>query len=381
MGKHRSRPVLVLLAACALLAACGGSPSSPSSGEAGGAASSDVGKKAQQVYDKFNAMRGEERSKALVAAAEAEGALSIYTSNTDIDDVVDGFEDKYPNIDVSVYRANSETALQRLLQEQRANFYGVDVFETNAGELDIANQNGLLADYSSELRDKVRKEGQREGWTASRFNVFVVGWNTKLVKPGDEPKRLEELADPKWKGKISMEVGDIDWFAAMYQHYQQQGKSDAEIRDLFGRLASNAKVVKGHTVQGELLSAGQFAVAVSAYSHTIDKAADKGAPVVWRPASGGVEPVQPLVTRPNGVAMVQTAKHPAAAMLFVDYELTDSQQIFADAFRIGSIPTGKDPLAGLETIQVPDAELLANTKKWDDLYAEVVQKGQQVGES
>jgi len=75
---------------------------------------------------------------------------------------------------------------------------------------------------------------------------------------------------------------------------------------------------------------------------------------------------------------VQTAKHPAAAMLFVDYELTDSQKIFEEAFRIGSVPTGKDPLAGLQTIQVPDAELLANPKKWDDLYAEVVQKGQQV---
>jgi iron(III) transport system substrate-binding protein len=379
MGKRQSRLVLSLLAACALLAACGGSPTSPSSGgDTGAAAASDVGKKAQQVYDKFNQMRGAERTKALVAAAEAEGALSIYTSNTDIEDVVDGFEDKYPKIDVSVYRANSETALQRLLQEQKANFYGVDVFETNAGELGIANQNGLLADYSSELRDKVRKEGQRDGWTASRFNVFVVGWNTKLVKPGEEPKSLEELADPKWKGKISMEVGDLDWFAAMYGYYQKQGKSDAEIRDLFGRLAANAKVVKGHTVQGELLSAGQFAVAVSAYSHTIDKAADKGAPVVWRPASGGVEPVQPLVIRPNGVAMVQTAKHPAAAMLFVDFELTDSQKIFEEAFRIGSVPTGKDPIAGLQTVQVPDADLLANPKKWDGLYAEVVQKGQQV---
>src|SRR5574341_832721 len=376
MGKRRLRLPVTLLAACALLAACGGSPRSPPDGSKG-AAASDVGKKAQQVYDKFNSMRGEERTKALVAAAEAEGALSIYTSNTDIDDIVAGFEDKYPKIHVSVYRANSETVLQRRLQEQKASFYGVDVFETNAGELGIANQNGLLADYSSELRDKVRKEGQRDGWTASRFNVFVVGWNTKLVKPGQEPKRLEELADPKWKGKISMEIGDLDWFAAMYGYYQQQGKSDAEIRDLFGRLAANAKVVKGHTVQGELLSAGQFAVAISAYSHTIDKAADKGAPVAWRTVSA--PPVQPLVTRPNGVAMVQTARHPAAAMLFVDFELTDGQQIMAEAFRIGSVPTGKDPLAGLQTIQTPDDELLANPKKWDGLYAEVVQKGQRVG--
>jgi iron(III) transport system substrate-binding protein len=376
MRPRRPLTAIGLLATAALLAAaCGGSPSSPSTGQAD-AAGSDAAKAAQQVYDRFNSMTGEERSKALLEAANAEGALSIYTSNTDIDKVVDAFEDKYPDIDVSVYRANSETVLQRVVQEQSAGFYGNDVLETNAGELGIAGQDGYLAEYRSELRDKVRKEGQGNGWTASRFNVFVVGWNTNLVKAGEEPKTLEELADPKWKGKISMELSDLDWFAAMYGYYKQQGKSDADILDLFQRLAANSKVAKGHTVQGELLSAGQFAVAVSAYSHTIDKAAAEGAPVTWRPKSGS--PVQPVVTRPNGVATMRTAKHPAAAALFVDFELTDTQAIFREAHRIGVIPTAEDPLAGLNVIPVPDAQLLAELKKWDDLYAEVVQKGQQI---
>jgi len=38
-------------------------------------------------------------------------------------------------------------------------------------------------------------------------------------------------------------------------------------------------VEKGHTSWGELLSSGQFGVALSIYSHTVDKAAAKGAPV------------------------------------------------------------------------------------------------------
>src|SRR6266536_109683 len=368
----------LLLVACVLLAlaGCGGSPT-VSGGGARGAVASDVAKKAQQVYDKFNALKGQDRTTQLVAAAETEGSLSIYTSNTDIDKVVDGFKAKYPKIKVNVYRANSETVLQRLLQEQKAGFYGNDVFETNAGELNVAAQQGYLADYQSELRDKVREAGKRKDWTASRFNLFVIGWNTKLVKPGQEPRSLEELTDPKWKGRISMELSDVDWFTTMYGYYQKQGKSDAEIRDLFSRLAANAKVVKGHTVQGDLLAAGQFAVAVSAYSHTIDKLAADGAPVSWHPASG--QPAQPLITRPNGVAMMLAAKHPAAAMLFVDFELTDSQAIFAKAHRIGSVPTANDPLAGMPTIQVPDDKLLAEGKKWDDLYTQIVQKGQQIG--
>jgi iron(III) transport system substrate-binding protein len=162
----------------------------------------------------------------------------------------------------------------------------------------------------------------------------------------------------------------------MYKYYVAQGKSEAEVGDLFGRIAANSKVAKGHTTQGEMLSAGQFGITVSSYSHTIDKAADKGAPVTWHPASG--VPIQPIVVRPNGVAMMKTAANPAAAMLFVDWELTEGQKILADAFRIGAIPQAKDPLAGLNVISVPEQELLDNAKSWDTRYADTLQKGQEV---
>ena len=123
--------------------------------------------------------------------------------------------------------------------------------------------------------------------------------------------------------------------------------SEDEYTDLMTRLASNSQVVKGHTVQGELLSAGQFDVGVSLYSHTVDKAADEGAPVAWMPASG--EPVQPIISRPNGIGLVKTATNPCAAMLFVDFELTGGQDVFKEAFRIGSVEGTDNPLSAFET--------------------------------
>ncbi|HET8659131.1 MAG TPA: ABC transporter substrate-binding protein [Micromonosporaceae bacterium] len=358
-----------------VLAACGSSPTASGDGAARGNDAAAKAATAQQVYDRINGLTGDERQKTLVELAEKEGKLSIYTSNTDMDKLVEGFEDKY-DIDVSVYRGNSESVLQRMLQEHKANYFGVDFVDTNAGELNIMNSEGLFYPYKGELRDKVRKEGQGNGWTASRFNVFVVGWNTNKVKAGQEPKSLEELADPKWAGQISMEVGDVDWFAAMYRYYLDHGKTEDQVRELFKKIAANSKVARGHTVQGELLSAGQFGITVSSYSHTIDKAADKGAPVSWRPAAG--KPIQPVVVRPNGVALVKTATNPAAAMLFAEWELTEGQKILEDAFRIGAIPNKADPLVGLEVIPVPEQELLTNAKKWDDLYAEIIRLGQEV---
>jgi iron(III) transport system substrate-binding protein len=371
---RRTRTVAAVVASLTL-AACGGSPTAGSSDEDKAAPAAEEQSKAVETYERINALSGQERTDELQKCAAEEGALSIYTSNTDIDDLVEGFEEVV-DVDVSVYRGNSESVLQRLLQEQEAEFYGNDVIETNALELNVAQKEGLLSPYESELREAVREEGKAEGWTATRFNTFVVGWNTDLVKPGQEPKSFEELADPKWKGKLSMEVGDVDWFTALHQYFvEEKGMSEQEATDLFNEIAANSKTAKGHTVQGELLSAGQFAVAVSSYSHTIDKAAAKGAPVAWKPASG--EPVQPVVVRPNGIGLMKTATNPCAAMLFVDYELTGGQKVFEEAFRVGATEDAANSIEGLEVVPVPEDELLDNAKKWDDLYAEVIQGGSQ----
>ncbi|MDP9416735.1 MAG: extracellular solute-binding protein [Actinomycetota bacterium] len=358
------------VAATVLLASCGGSPTAGSGADK--AKSAAENSKSVETFKRINGLSGQARTDELVKCAEEEGELSIYTSNTDIDDLVEEFEDMY-DIETSVYRGNSESVLQRVLQEQQARFFGNDILETNALELNVAQKEGFLSPYESKLREKVREEGKAEGWTASRFNTFVVGWNTNLVKPGEEPKSIEELADPKWKGKLSMEVGDVDWFTALHQHFVEQGMSEDEATDLFKKIADNSKIAKGHTVQGELLSAGQFAVAISSYSHTIDKAADKGAPVAWRPKNG--EPVQPVVVRPNGIGLMKTASNPCAAMLFVDYELTGGQKVFEENFRVGATPEAAKAIEGLDVVPVPEEELLNNAKKWDDLYAEVTQAG------
>jgi len=295
-----------------------------------------------------------------------------------MDDLIDGFSDEY-DIDVNVYRGNSESVLQRILQESKAGFAGVDLVETNSGELNVLGDQNMLYPYKSELRDAVRPEGQKEWWTADRFNAFVVAYNTDKVDEAELPETIEGFTDPKWKGKISMELGDVDWFSAMWQYLLDQGKSEDEVRTMFDEIAANSKIVKGHTVQGELLSAGQFGVATSIYSHTVDKAEDEGAPVEWR--SSSVQPVQPVVIRPNGAALMHNAKAPAAAMLFMDYLLTDGQGLLKDVFRIGSVPdSSDDPLAGLETTTPPEKELLDQAEKWDGLYEKVTEGGVPTGE-
>jgi iron(III) transport system substrate-binding protein len=359
------RPLVAIALALTLTAtACGGSPTASQ----GGGGNAEVADAAQQVYDRFNGLTGQERTDELLKAAKAEGELSVYTSNNDIEDVAAAFKDKY-GLEVKTYRADSETVLHRVLQEGEANFHGADVLETNSPEMNITSSHDLLYPYRSEYRDTVRPQGVRETWTADRFNAFVVGWNTDLVKPGEEPKSFEDLASPRWRGKLAMELNEVDWYASLTTYWLQHGKTQEQIDELFNAIAVNSKLTKGHTATGELLSAGQYSVFISAYTQNIDTPATKGAPVSWRPASG--QPVQPITLRPNGIATMKHASHPAAAILFTDFLLTDGQKVLKSVNRIPSVTTEGDPLAGLELIEAPEKDLLANSAEWSDRYQQV----------
>jgi iron(III) transport system substrate-binding protein len=366
------RPASVLAAGVAVALAvtsCGGSPTGGGS-NAGGDSGPTA---AEKVYAEIGGLSGKERREKLVELAEKEGTLDLYTSMTSdvATAVTDAFGEAF-DIDVNVYRAGSETVLQRILQEHGAKFQGNDLVETNATELFALNKEGVLAEYKGPRRDIVPEAGRFDGWTATRFNLFAPSWNTKLVPPGQQPKTWEELADPKWDGKLSMEVADYDWYLTLHGYWKKQGKSDADIDKIFADMAKGAKIVRGHTVQSELLSAGQFSVVASNYSYIVQRAKAKGAPVDYLPF------VQPVIARPNGFGLSKSAKHPAAAMLFADWLLEEGQKLLTEEGLTAAIVEGDDPLKGLEVIPVDVKTLLEQGDEWNKRYEKVVSGGEKV---
>jgi iron(III) transport system substrate-binding protein len=364
----KARLVIAGLAVVLATTSCGTSPTA-----AGGKTGDGEPTAAEKLYAEIGGLTGKARRDKLVDLAKKEGQLSLYTSMTsDIADLVTGaFTDQF-GIDVQLYRAGSETVLQRMLQEQSANFAGNDVVETNANELFALNTEGMLANYQGERRDLVPKAGQFDGWTATRFNLFAPSWNTSLVSPGQAPKTWEDLADPKWDGKLSMELGDYDWYLTLYGYWKKQGKTDADIDKTFAAMADGAKIVKGHTVQGELLSAGQFSLVASNYTYIVGRAKAKGAPVDYLPMT------QPVIARPNGVGLMKTAQHPAAAMLFADWLLTEGQKLLVEDGLTPAIVEGDDPLKGVEIVPIDVKTMIEQGDKWQKKYEQVVAGGEQV---
>jgi iron(III) transport system substrate-binding protein len=373
----RSRRLLIAAVAAIVLAGCGKPVTSSGSG-GGGAA----GTAAEKVYSQLNALpAGQQRAEAIKQAKQEGGVLSLYTSLTEelVKPVREAFE-RQTGVKMQVFRASSETVLQRTLQEVSARRVGNDAIETNFGEMATLAKQNVLGSYRGAAYAGVPDNARFGTWNADRLNVMLPAWNTRLIKPGQEPRSWEDLADPRFKGKLTMEVSDSDWYENVSKHWLASGKTQAQVDSLWKAIVANANVAKGHTVMAELLAAGQTAVDAMNYSYITENTASKGAPVAYRSADGKAH--TPAFARPQGVSMMKGAKHPAAAWLFNDWMLSDGQKLLVS---LGLTPAAKVPgdrsLDGVTLLEYDVQGLTADPKRWDDAYDELLRGVKRIGGS
>lgn len=318
-------------------------------------------------------LSGTKRQERLQALAQEQGGeLSLYTSmGADrVPDLIDAFEEEF-DLDVAVYRANSEAIVPRLLEERSAGFQGADVVRVNGLAMTNLAGEGILADYASPEAPNLIEGAVADGWTADSFSTFGVTWNTELVPEGEQPTSWADLADPRWKGRVAIEAGDVDLYAALLDHWTtEEGMSREDAERLFETLARNALVVRGHTLLGQLMAAGEIAVAPN-YTSRVEILRKEGAPVAWQPA------VEPLFPEPQGVGLVDGARHPAAAILFYDWLLSDGQEILITQ----EVDSAREDLvedAGVERRVIDIAAIAADYESWSDRYDKLLRLGREV---
>ncbi len=198
------------------------------------------------------------------------------------------------------------------------------------------------------------------------MNLATLAWNTDLVKPEDVPTSFEELADPKWKGQLAHPDDESDWYMSLYNYWVANGKSEEEAQQLFEQIATNAVFSNGRTGLGQLLGAGDFALGENTTS-VIDRLAKKGAPVAWQP------PVEPVLVTFTGPALPQNPPHPAKAVLFIDWMLSQAGQ---DALAAADVnpSSGFDDL-DFETITLDVDEYVTNQDTWNDRFDRLISLG------
>jgi iron(III) transport system substrate-binding protein len=354
-----------LLFSLLALSGCGGS------GDDGRSASGY-----EDVFAEIQGLHGKARTARLLELAKAEdGALTVYTSaNTDVaEGLAEAFEDAY-GLDMGLYRANTEAVAERISEEASANYRGSDVAELDGVALYNLNRESLLVDYRPDGLPRLGDGSDREGWTVTEFRKFVVSWNTDRVSEGEQPRSWEDLADPKWKGKLAMEFGDFEWYGTLRDYWiKEQGKSPAQADRLFEQMGRNALVLTGHTLMTELLAGGEFDVAATTFSSTVDALRKEGAPIARLPA------VEPVIVRTNGVALIRDARHPAAAVLYLEWLIGPGQKV---AFDLGRDPARRDLAAtdDFRTVPVDYSKLVTHQEEWTTGYERILSNGEELRE-
>ena len=311
--------------------------------------------------------QGPDREKRLIERAKQEGSVTVYTSlaPTEAQPMAQAFEKKY-GIKVELWRALSERVLQRAISEARAGRVIADVIATNGPEMEsLTREKALTLFFTPHLADlPPALVPKHRMWMPDRLQIFVVGYNTNLVRKEELPKSLTGFTDPKWKGKLGVEAGDSEWMATLVKHW-----GEAPGMAFFRKLAEmRPEVRKSHVLFAQLVSAGEIPVGLGIYGSNAETLKRKGAPIDWAP-------IDPAVARPQGIAVARGAPHPAAAALFANFVLSEEgQKLYDDMGRPPVNTKVKSSLTNFPYIVLDPVTVLDESEKWSKLWEELFLK-------
>ena len=185
---------------------------------------------------------------------------------------------------------------------------------------------GLLAEYRSPAAADYPVEDRSPHGTwcgfAARARVLVV--NTKRVPKAERPKSIDDLADPKWRGRVGMAkplFGSTATHAAVL--FAVWGKEKAE--DYYRRLKENQIVIESGNKQVAVnVASGRLAFGITDTDDALEEF-EHGQPVeIVYPDQqpGGVG----TFFFPNTLAVIKGCPHPDAARRLIDFLLSPAAE-------------------------------------------------------
>jgi iron(III) transport system substrate-binding protein len=204
---------------------------------------------------------------ALLAPAHADDrVVNVYSSrHYQTDDALYGNFTKQTGIKVNRIEAADDAIIERIRNEGAKS--PADVLITvDAGRLWRAEQLGLFQPVKSAVLDARIPASFREPggqWYGFSLRARVIAYDKSKVKPG-EIATYQDLADPKWKGKLctrsSAHVYNLSLMGAMIDHLGE-AKAEAWANGVRANLARDPK--GGDTDQLKAVAAGECELALS----------------------------------------------------------------------------------------------------------------------
>lgn len=184
--------------------------------------------------------------------------------------------------------------------------------------------------------DMQASDGSWRGFAATA-RVLII--NTDLLTdPAEYPSSVQELADPRWRGRCGVAHPGRGSMRIHLAVLQQQWGNQATVRWL-QEVAENAQVLAGNLAIAAAVSSGQLAWGLIDSDYAIVQLDDKAAVEIRFPdqASDGLGTLR----IPNTVAVLRGAPHPIAAGRLVDFlasPLTEERLAMGESAQLPLIP-------------------------------------------
>ncbi|MGY2490315.1 MULTISPECIES: Fe(3+) ABC transporter substrate-binding protein [unclassified Cupriavidus] len=273
-----------------------------------------------------------------LAAAAQEKVLNLYTArHYQTDEALYANFTKQTGIKINRIEGQEDPLLERIRNEGANS--PADVFITvDIGRLWRAQQAGVFAPVKSKVLESRIPANYRDAngeWFGFSARGRVIAYNKTAVKAGDIAS-YEDLADPKWKGKVctrsSGHVYNLSLVSSLIAH-DGEARTEQWAR---GVAANLARVPKGgDTDQLKAVAAGECDVAIANTYYIArllkstkpeDKAVADKLGVLWPNQSS-----QGVHMNVSGGGMLKHAPNKEAAVKFLEYLASDeAQRYFAD---------------------------------------------------
>jgi iron(III) transport system substrate-binding protein len=255
---------------------------------------------------------------ALVAAANKEGALVLYTAGLAevVQETINVFNKTYPGVRVSMVRASGGQLITRVRSEAAAGKLEADVIDhSDRGQ--SKSIEALFADYAPPNAAEYMPDTlvSPKLWPTTT-PAWCIAWNPEIVS--NPPGSWMDLCKPEYAdGKIGQVIGPsggTTWTRIMFER-QVLGE------DYWAKqAATKPKLYPSNAPLCDAVIRGEVAMGPILMSIVYGKKKD-GAPIDMIYGPEGV-PITPY-----GTGITATAKHPNAARLWMDWNLSDDGQI------------------------------------------------------
>jgi iron(III) transport system substrate-binding protein len=289
--------------------------------------------------------KGPDRQKMLLKGARKEGKLVIYSSlivNQMLRPLTEGFKKKYPFLNVKYWRGSSGKTFRKVTAEMRAKSLVADVIEGSGITGRIVKAKIGQPFYSPELAAYPKKyRDPNNVWATTRFRYIGGAYNTKLVAKKDLPQKMEDLLDPKWKGKIAWRAGTSSSGQLITITALRLAWGEDKALAFLKQFAKQGPVPLHMSNRGvvDRIIEGEYTLAIGASAHHPVISARKGAPV-------GPMLLDPVPSLNATISILKGVPRPHAAMLMVDFILSlEGQKLFQKAGYLPAhpmVPAAKD---------------------------------------